>query len=75
MKKCVVSYLNFFENKLLVEVIEVNDGDTWKDIYFRTAFHANDQNQIDYVKTMPDDLEEAKELFLDLEEAIEFTFI
>ena len=65
MSRYVVAYINFFDNDLQQEVVEVYHPNNWKDIYRKTCF----MSEYTDLDEMPDDYEEAKVCFFDGDQA------
>ena len=67
MKKFAVGFLSFFENDLIVEVVE---ADNWRDAIFKhTSLISDDMEE--WIADMPEGLEEIKEAMFNGEIAID----
>ena len=57
-KKFIVGFINFFENKLVVELVE---AENWKDALARHSELLDENGNPDDNSWLPDDIEEAKQ--------------
>lgn len=76
MKKAVVAYISFFDNEIKQEVVEVGDDATWKDAYIASSFvDSSNKNNVEWVKSLPDNEEEARRELMNGELDVVVTFV
>ena len=79
IKIAAVASISFFDNVIYQQIVEVEEGATWKDAYlaamknglFNTKY---DPNVAKWISELPDDLHEARKLLSDGDMDICVTF-